>query len=275
MISLHDLALLCESAYKNQNLTSNWHSVERRYGDSAFYNGEIGYLGEAFINTALKEIVVIHRGTKVYTLSDKLGVNPDTGKLNAFTSYSNLVNDGLLALQFLPPESQPAINFGLSLIEQYPNYRIVQAGHSLGGFHAHIVGYICRQEVVAFDCPGCLEQLERLTNYQIKGEQLEKHYSFLAESNLINQTNTQVGNIYFRTFPNNRQNENIPKFCVINKMEATLKGHRLQTFLNVISPTAYEYYENIPSVFVDVKTYQRDTDTCAHFKNEKVVCTIV
>ena len=75
-------------------------------------------------------------------------------------------------------------------------FKYIQIGHSLGGFHAHICGYICDLPVIAFDPPGWLESLLHYEGGRINAEKLNRHYSFLSESNPVNQTNTQAGNIF-------------------------------------------------------------------------------
>lgn len=256
MPGLYEIALLCESVYKQQNLTLNWKDLTFAQGERNISEGQTGYFGQAFINEATNEIVMVHRGTKIYGVEQKFEVNPDNQKLYAFTSYGNLYNDFRLALKFVPPEIEPALRFAFLIKEKYPKHRIIQAGHSLGGFEANIVGYFCQQEVVGFDPPGCLQQLKEMTREVLNEDQLKRHYNFLAQSDLVNACNTQVGNVYYRK-PFNNDWLPIQDQGSTEAVKITLQNHPIQTFLDCIPKNSPDPTKGIPDIFVLPEVYKK------------------
>ena len=263
MPNLYEILMLCESVYKNKLLIANWQSIDKQVGQKDISTGEAGYFGEAFLQPQRQLIVVVHRGTKLYNVSEKYRLNAHQEKLNGLISLGNLVNDALLAFQYVPPETQPALDFALRILEHYPQHTIIQTGHSLGGFHANLVGYFCKQKVVAFDPPGCLEVLTKLLQEMrlpLDAPQLQQHYNLLAESNLINQINTQVGQVYYRK-PANNDWRPIHEQSVTSRIQVTLTSHKLISFLSVITEDRIHLGLQIPDAFVSAERVTASQET--------------
>ena len=130
-------ARLCLAAYDNNPDPGNFgvsHVVH-------LFNAETDTQGFIFVNTESKTLEIVFRGTQ----------SPFKGM-----GYKDLINDLLIhktdfygirvhtgfaraALSILPDT--------LALLRNYPNYRIVIQGHSLGGAIAVLVAVVIRQRV--------------------------------------------------------------------------------------------------------------------------------
>lgn len=256
MPGLHDAALLCQYLYNQSNLPANWTQVGQQSGNpNLFKDGEAGYLGQAFLNTQTNEVVVVHRGTKFYPRHQKLEANPILHEPNKVITSGNLYNDSVLADQRVPPECRPALQLAFKIRDQYPKHKITQIGHSLGGFHANIVGYFCQQQVIAFDPPGSKQQIEEITNYVVDNKQFKQHYNLLAQKDLVNAANTQVGNVFFRT-PINDDWRPLDDQTETEQVKTTLKNHGIATFIACIPADAPDPSQGVPAIFVTPEYYR-------------------
>ncbi len=237
------------SEKEHTNLPEGWSVLKVSHDKAEASIKKHGYLGNAFINHNSKEIVIAHRGTHF----------ANEFKLNEIiASISNLGNDSTLASQKIPAESGLALEFSQEIVGEYNKlgYRFIQAGHSLGGFHAHLVGFLLKQPVIAFDPPGCKEQLDLLSEIEYLDEQLFQHFTFLSVKNFVNETNTQIGNVY-----------QLPgKESSFSKSIATANAHFLEFILKKIpqnaadptvggaTPDAFQLVQQVKNVLQEEKS---------------------
>lgn len=271
MPGLYVVAQLCEYLYKETNLPEGWKIVDKEVGKN-FTQGTFGYLGMAFKNGS--EIVVVHRGTQLYALDEKSHINPQTSYPNFFTTYSNIYNDLILAMEKVAPEIASALKLGFRVREKYPHNNIIQVGHSLGGHEANIVGYCLEQQAISFDGPGCKQQLEIIFNDKLQPEQFKKHYNILAQKELINRTDTQIGNVYFRK-PINNDWRPIDDENLTEKIKITLENHSITTFLACIPPDAPDPSQGISPIFVTPEYYREQGRKQIEHETTRGICKII
>ena len=221
-------------------VTSAQHQLE---GGTLGYHG-VAYIHEGTATDPRQEVVVVHRGTKLKRIEDKETVLKASGD-----GICNLANDGSIAFQRIPIDTEKALAFAKVITNEYsekPAYRLLQLGHSLGGVHAHVCGYVLEQPVIALDVPGIGEALHQaISTKQLteKPEQLNQHYTFLSQPNIVNSIHTQIGNVHQRIVA---ITDNASK----DLLKATPKKHKLSSLLDFITddlpdPTVArsEFYE--------------------------------
>ncbi len=204
MPTVRETAQLCSHTMKTANpLPAGWQKITTS-ADHELEGGTLGYYGVAYVHEATaedkrQEVVVVHRGTKLKRQEDKESVFKSSGD-----GVCNLANDGSIAFQSIPLDTKKALAFARIVAENYadkPDYRLLQLGHSLGGVHAHVCGYVLEQPVIVLDVPGIAEALRSYitaNGLPEKLEQLNQHYAFQGQPNIVNNIHTQVGNVYQR-----------------------------------------------------------------------------
>jgi len=235
MVTLYLALYFANDAYNTQtdDLASlpGWRLLETSGGKS-INDSFHGYFGKAYENTETGEIVIAHRGT----------VLQETKTSNSFTTpVGNLGSDTLIFLRQLPPETRLALEFSKKITEAYPGRKKTHAGHSLGGYHAHICGHLLQDTVIAFDPPGCLSVLKK---WQFNQQQCNNHYTFTRVRNLVNGVDQHVGKVYTLD-----PNYKLPAGRLITQSIITLRTHMLENFFAVISPDTLSPAESIPDFF--------------------------
>ncbi|MGZ5198245.1 MAG: Mbeg1-like protein [Telluria sp.] len=132
-----DLARFARAAYGDDPIPNSgaWTAL-----DPCAPNSD-GYYGQAYINEATHEIVIVHRGTRP-------------------TSLADLLNDTRLTFNVPTPAQSDAVNYAAQIYSSHKDYRIINTGHSLGGNDAQaataalVDQYGASASAVIFDSPG-------------------------------------------------------------------------------------------------------------------------
>lgn len=153
-----------------------------------------GYFGCAYINTAINQLVIAHRGTE--TALDAV--------------VNDVSNDIQLALEGLPDQytfvaqlfvDEVKLLFTQQFLSLDPAQYITHTGHSLGAFLAELCATRDRVKSVGFDNPGTKPQITDLVNSgEFAADSLtfvnQNMVNFLAAPDLVNTANEQVGKLY-------------------------------------------------------------------------------
>ncbi len=167
--------------------------------DTAAHN----YRALAFVNKATKQVIFASAGTDPKSLDD---INDDILLMRhqAFTKIYSIK-------EFIP--------LVLSKIENPEEYTFSSAGHSLGGAVSDITAYVLKTmrlnviESITFDNPGAKPVIEDAVKKGIIAKLAAKEegeisfVSNLVRPNLINTTNTQMGEIQLVILPKDIQVE--------------------------------------------------------------------
>ncbi len=226
MPRLYDCLLLARSMREDVTLPGyfTFYADNHSVGDggsslSSFFTS--GYFGKIYVDDEHQEILFVHRST---TLS-----SPQKHESSVLTALANLGSDSKIYSQRLPKATEVALNFVKSqletLLSRYSDYTCVQVGHSLGGFHAHICGYVLKHRVVAIDPPGAHEVITRLDD-EFDAAQCEQHHSFFMTKNFINETNSHVGKLAYYAQQAHRE-----LAFTFDESARTLETHSLDFFM--------------------------------------------
>jgi predicted esterase YcpF (UPF0227 family) len=226
-------------------LCSDSHDFEPGDSSSSF-----GYFGKVYLNHVDREIIFVHRST---TLN-----KPQQHECSSFVALANISSDVAIYSQVLPTSTTIALNFVKkqleALLREYSDYTCVHVGHSLGGFHAHVCGYLLKHRVIAIDPPGAKEVITQLDN-ELDTAQCAQHYNFFMMKNLINKTNNHVGKLAYHTY---QDKESISSF---EECTRTLETHSLDFFMAHIPKDAPDPMINLPDGFFWQETSVRNAST--------------
>lgn len=215
MPKLYDTVKLCSHTYNDEvNLPEGWQLVVTTESMKENLKGYPGYYAQAYI--CGDECVIVHRGTSFKNIA---------------TAGGNLSNDSSIALSIIPRDSEAAIKFSQEVMNKYKGKKFIQAGHSLGGVHAHVCAIKLKNAAITFDPPGCLAALTqyiKTNKIKVAENQLNQHYTFLSERNLINEIYSQFGHV-FRKIRNTLDVDNY-----FNCSTETLDRHSLKTLEEII-----------------------------------------
>lgn len=182
MISLFEAIKIASLSYGSEN--NDYKNYKYVNNSENLVGGSGGYFAKAFINHLQKIIVISHRGTEL---------NPYNHASRNSGVIDNLIEDSSVYCEELPQHISKAIEFRNKLHNEYFGYDFIHIGHSLGGYYAHIIGYKCKDRVIAFDSPGWKECEKDCADFS---DVNEKHFTFLAKPNLINTVNTHLGRVF-------------------------------------------------------------------------------
>ena len=175
--SSQTLALLNQHGYsddKTDKLPAGFTVLDQHLDSKS------GYDVRVYINKETHEIIVSHRGSENSSLErfrkDWLNADRD---IALGSEPQAQIKDALAYNEKL----QKLIK------EKYPDFTVVQTGHSLGGFIAQVIGAKNGQQTTTFDSPGAKEYIDKLG---IKD--YEKNITTIqGPNNLINQAGNQPG----------------------------------------------------------------------------------
>jgi hypothetical protein len=106
-------------------------------------SNKFGYFGFAMHNKATNEIIIVHRGTETQFMSKNLA-----------RVHKDFIDDFRIAFEKLPLQLKKAESLTKSILEKYPNSKITQIGHSLGGVYAELLAVKYNQLAYSYDSPG-------------------------------------------------------------------------------------------------------------------------
>lgn len=176
----------------NDNLPTGYTRLEQNSNDKSGYNSI------AYRNDKTGEIIIVHRGTEV-------------GIINPNTTVKDIQADIALALGKTPQQLKDAEKFLKEISEKYnvsPN-KIINSGHSLGGYLSNEIARKFEGKSISFDPPGYVkpkllpgfEPWIKEHNKKIESEYLERakkqgdNTVILAPSNAVNRIGEHSGRI--------------------------------------------------------------------------------
>ncbi len=193
-------------------------------------NPQNGYFGAIYRRVDTNELIVVHRGTDdakdgktdMLMLRDKYNRQfPDADKL-----------------------TQQANKLAAS---DYPNTRIYQTGHSLGGTLAQMCGYKYSQQTQTYNAYGAAELIEMrginnphayqlIINHRMGGDTVSSASPHLGRE-ILYAKETAINELKANNYGNNNLNDN----RVYLAMAATRKNHSISNFtdeggMSVLSP---------------------------------------
>lgn len=154
---------------------------------------KLGYHGACYRKT-------LEDGKVIYAFTHK-GTNPK--------DIRNLSADSTIAVNLIPKESRVGerfVSFCMGKLGITPkDTTIYHLGHSLGGFHAQLIGYLHGTYVCSFDNPGAWTQAaawvrqQKPTNPPKEPDptQAAKHLTILSIENPVNAHGIPIGNGFF------------------------------------------------------------------------------
>jgi hypothetical protein len=181
-ISEADLDFL-PSGYKLMHLANNTECGDYRHHALAIYNEND------------KEIIISNYGTHIDIM-------------DPITTVHDLYADLQLSLKQIPSKYSSTAKFVeqiRSLLgDEYKDYKITCAGHSLGGFLSQLASVEFKAlgfenvQTVAFDSPGAKEVSAKLAaELEYDGDLESGVENYLTKPNLVNKTNEHLGKIIY------------------------------------------------------------------------------
>lgn len=157
--------------------------------------GDYDYHALAIYNADDKEIIISNYGTHLNP--SRLG-----------TTFQDIIDDIRLSLGYTPGKFSSAAKFIDQikdlLGDEYNDYKITFAGHSLGGFLAQLGSVQAKSigfdnvEVVSFDAPGAKEVAMNLAKeLHFEGNLNEGIENYVARPNMINTVNSYLGKVFY------------------------------------------------------------------------------
>lgn len=154
-----------QSAYKSpENLPTD---IAKRYGYEFLQDREdvqTGYYAIVFKKNDANEILIVHRATLMDCV-DKMFEGDWSFKNLKTVPYelkTGIHDDIKLTFNTVPKQAFQAISFVNHISSLYCDHKIVQTGHSLGGYLSQVSYWACDIETHAFDCPGAYGSLKNL-----------------------------------------------------------------------------------------------------------------
>ncbi len=199
-------ALFCKLAYlpeeeQDDLIPEGWS----RYMSA---NSTNGHYGVAF--KCGNVVVISHRGSD-FNLFQNIVTDVKIARANFQVNYSVLSNACIYAVAF-------SNNVRSALSEHDHGLRIVETGHSLGGFHAELNAYIFNDKAITYDSPGtktlllnaefraCLKadayKKAKIPFDSIPDKLSEENYtSFVSSPNIVNTLGGHIGRNVYRLYP--------------------------------------------------------------------------
>jgi len=174
----HIYAKFAEIVYQNPyeaNLYQNLLPLAWRFlASSGFEDDEYGYFGAAFTNG--EEIVIAHRGTNPL-------IEWDMGSI--LETLTDIISDAELVVGEEISQYESAINFVYKISASYPNSKIIQVGHSLGGALAELTAIATGSRAISFDAPG-IKEVALSTFRSSENWKIENITSYIVADNIVN-----------------------------------------------------------------------------------------
>ena len=122
-----------------------------------------GYYACALKKEEAREILIAHRGTQadaIYKIK-KGDWSASNLKQLVYETKTGIQDDLKLTFGQIADQAFPAIGYTNQIVSAYKDYKIVQTGHSLGGYLAQAAYLFCDIDTYVFECPGAESSLDR------------------------------------------------------------------------------------------------------------------
>lgn len=190
-------------------------------GKSKIHEGDLSFLPENYKTLYLAKEAgcseYAHHAISVVNQQDKEIIIASYGThLNPYdlnTTFNDIYADIQLTMHNIPTKFESLerfINLNLESLDRPEEYKIIFAGHSLGGFMSQLGGTLCKAKgfenvkVIAFDSPGAKEVAEKVAQLHFyEGDIHAGVENYITKPNLVNLTNSHLGDIYYA--PNVKQ----------------------------------------------------------------------
>ena len=156
---------LNQSAYRRKDETPQ--EVAKKYGYQFVEDREdvrSGYYAFALKKQEENEILIVHRATLVDATYAMFEGDWSLNNLQkvSYEIKTGLTDDARLTLNGVPKQAFQAISYVNQITSTYKDHKIVQTGHSLGGYLAQVAYLFCDIETHALDCPGAQSSIKKL-----------------------------------------------------------------------------------------------------------------